>query len=118
MFCRANKAYLLCTAVVVYRIFHVILARGKYKFPKILLYSFVSLVPLFVSIIGWSFVNWKYNDTFSIATGRGFAFMEMAGDYIELAPDDYPYNVIKEVYIRERIKTSKTEIPTSTQYGE
>jgi len=57
-----------------------------------------------VSIIGWSFVNWKYNDTFSIATGRGFAFMEMAGDYIELAPDDYPYNVIKEVYIRERDK--------------
>lgn len=84
--------------------FMFILARGKYKFPKILLYSFVSLVPLFVSIIGWSFVNWKYNDTFSIATGRGFAFMEMAGDYIELAPDDYPYNVIKEVYIRERDK--------------
>jgi len=36
--------------------------------------------------------------------GPRFAFMEMAGDYIELAPDDYPYNVIKEVYIRERDK--------------
>jgi len=46
--------------------FMFILARGKYKFPKILLYSFVSLVPLFVSIIGWSFVNWKYNDTLNI----------------------------------------------------
>jgi len=57
---------------------------------------------LFISIAGWSFVNLKYNNTFSIATGRGFAFMEMAGDYIELAPDDYPYNIIKEIYIRER----------------
>jgi len=31
-------------------------------------------------------------------------FTNSAGDYIELAPDDYPYNVIKEVYIRERDK--------------
>ncbi|HOM01872.1 MAG TPA: hypothetical protein PLH43_03485 [Acetivibrio sp.] len=82
--------------------FILILAKRKHKFPRILLYSFVSLIPLFISIAGWSFVNLKYNNTFSIATGRGFAFMEMAGDYIELAPDDYPYNIIKEIYIRER----------------
>ncbi|WP_265445299.1 hypothetical protein [Acetivibrio straminisolvens] len=87
------------------------LAKRKYKFFKILLFSFVSLIPLFISIIGWSFVNLKYNNTFSIATGRGFAFMEMAGGYIELAPDDYPYNVIKEVYIRERDKNIRNGIP-------
>ncbi|RXE57949.1 hypothetical protein EFD62_14710 [Acetivibrio mesophilus] len=85
--------------------------KEKYKLPKIILYSFISLIPLAISVVSWSYVNLKYNNTFSIATGRGFAFMEMAGDYIELAPNDYPYNVIKEVYIRERDKNIREGTP-------
>lgn len=88
-----------------------VLWKRKYKFSKILLYSFISLIPMFITIFGWSYVNLKHNGTFSIATGRGFAFMEMAGDYIELAPNDYPYNVIKEVYIRERDKNIQNGNP-------
>ena len=37
--------------------------------------------------------------------------MEMAGDFIEQAPDGYPYNIIKDVYIRERDKNIKNGAP-------
>ena len=39
--------------------------------------------------------------------------MEMAGNFIEQAPNGYPYNIIKDVYIRERDKNIKNGAPIS-----
>lgn len=75
---------------------------NKLKLGQSIKYLAVFALPILIGVIGWSYVNLKYNGTFSFATGRGFAAMEMAGDYIEYASDDHPYNIIKEVYIRER----------------
>lgn len=72
------------------------------KLGQTLRYMVVFIVPILIVVAGWSYINIKYNGIFSLATGRGFATMEMAGDYIEIASNDYPYNIIKEVYIRER----------------
>ncbi len=72
------------------------------KIGNILKGVLIYIIPILITFFGWSYINLIYNGTFSFATGRGFAAMEMAGDYIELSPDTYPYNIIKEVYIRER----------------
>ena len=83
----------------------------KLKIGQSLKYMTVFTLPVLIGVFGWSYVNFKYNDTFTFATGRGFAAMEMAGDFIEQAPDGYPYNIIKDVYIRERDKNIKNGAP-------
>lgn len=62
----------------------------------------VYIIPILFMFFSWSHINLTHNGVFTFATGRGFAAMEMAGEHIELSPDTYPYNIIKEVYIRER----------------
>lgn len=84
---------------------------NKIKNGQSIKYMTVFALPILIGVLGWSYVNLKYNDTFSFATGRGFAAMEMAGEYIECASDDYPYNTIKEVYIRERDNNIRNGAP-------